>query len=548
MAKVDPESWDERVLILAPTGRDASLTGKYLAESGVSVEPCAAMEELCEKLSAGAGAALISEEALTPHALRCLVEALGRQPAWSDFPLVILTSGGATPANLGTLKSLGEVGNTTLVERPTRVITLVSAIQSALRARRRQYQVRDHLAAEKRAQDEAIEARNQADAANRAKDLFLATLSHELRTPLTAVLGWAHILRNTKMDEETVRHGLQVIERNAASQNQLIDDLLDVSRIITGKLRLEVRPVELIPVIEAAVDSVRQAVDARDIELGVEFDAGSDLVRGDPARLQQVIWNLLSNAIKFTPKGGRVEVRLEHRGSDVLIKVSDTGQGITPEFLPYVFERFRQADGSTTRAHGGLGLGLAVVRHLVEQHGGTVSAQSAGERQGATFMVSLPIAAVNEQPEKAEGVASQVSDGAQPDGSGVLRGVRVLVVDDHTDAREVLSLVLTRAGAEVVTAGSAATALETFARNKPDVLVSDIGMPEDDGFTLISRIRSLSSEEGGNIPAIALTAYASEEDRRRSLAASFEKHLPKPVDPEEIIATVASLARRAFST
>jgi signal transduction histidine kinase len=545
MTKLDSDKPDERVLILAPTGRDASLTGKYLAEASITVEPCAEMEELCAKLLEGAGAALISEEALTPAALGCLIGALGQQPAWSDFPLVVLTNGGgATPTNLGILKSLGEVGNTTLIERPTRVITLVSAIQSALRARRRQYQVKEHLAAEMRAQAEAVEARQQAEAANRAKDVFLATLSHELRTPLTAVLGWARILRHMKVNDETAVHGLQVIERNAESQNQLIQDLLDVSRIITGKLRLDVRQVELIPIIEAAVDSVRQAMEARTIALDVEFETETALVRGDPERLQQVVWNLLSNAIKFTPKGGHVGVKLERQGSNVQIRVSDTGQGISPEFLPHVFERFRQEDGSTTRSHGGLGLGLAVVRHLVEQHGGTVSAESAGEQQGATFMVNLPISAVKEQAQSEQSKTDEVAIEAHESEPGVLNGVRVLIVDDQADARELLSLVLTYAGAEVLTAGSAAEALKMLPQNKPDVLVSDIGMPFEDGYTLITQIRSLSAEEGGNIPALALTAYATEEDRQRSLAASFKEHLPKPIEPAAFVAAVASLAGR----
>ncbi|HEX7177505.1 MAG TPA: ATP-binding protein [Pyrinomonadaceae bacterium] len=542
----DADNADERVLILAPTGRDASMTEKYLEEAGVGVESCVHIEELCERMLASAGAALISEEALTSEALECLGGALNQQPPWSDFPLIVLTSGAdITPDNLGTLKTLGEAGNMTLVERPTRVITLVSAVRSALRARRRQYQVRDHLNAERRAQQEAVEARQQAEESNRAKDLFLATLSHELRTPLTAVLGWARMLSSMKVDEETAHHGLQVIERNAESQHQLIQDLLDVSRIITGKLRLDVRPVELASVVEAAVDSVQQAIEARAIDLNVEFDTQSHLVSGDPDRLQQVVWNLLSNAIKFTPKGGRVGVRLDRRGSDVRLKVSDTGQGIAPEFLPHVFERFRQADGSTTRAHGGLGLGLAVVRHLVEQHGGTVSAESAGAQQGATFTVNLPITAVSTPPEKVE---SKAGDGAgreqQPNGSNLLDGVRVLVVDDQPDARELLSMVLQYAGAEVLTADSATAALDTLRRTRLDVLVSDIGMPDEDGFHLIGRLRSLPTEEGGATPAIALTAYATEEDRQRSISAGFEDHLPKPVEPAELVAMVAQLAAR----
>ncbi|HZH33206.1 MAG TPA: HAMP domain-containing sensor histidine kinase, partial [Pyrinomonadaceae bacterium] len=369
---------DSRILILAPTGRDASLTGKYLAEMGMTVEPCGEMEFFCQKLAEGAGAGIISEEALNPEAMKCLLDALGNQPPWSDFPLIILTGGDkASPASLARLKTLGQAGNMTLIERPTRIITLTSAIKSALRARRRQYQVRTHLEEEERSREErtrlleeAVAARELAEAANRAKDVFLATLSHELRTPLNAVLGWSQMLLRMNLDEETFQHGLQVIERNAESQNQLIQDLLDVSRIVTGKLRINVKPVHLIPVIEAAVDSVRQSVDAKGINLQVEFKTKSDLVNGDSERLQQVVWNLLSNAVKFTPKGGHVLVMLERDDSDLKITVRDSGQGISPQFLPHVFERFQQADGSTTRIHGGLGLGLAVVRHLAEQHGG----------------------------------------------------------------------------------------------------------------------------------------------------------------------------------
>jgi signal transduction histidine kinase/CheY-like chemotaxis protein len=551
MTSPEPDKRDERVLILAPTGRDASLTGKYLSEIEIPAEACDGMEELCREFMAGAGAALISEEALSPEAVQCLVKTLDQQPSWSDFPLIVLTGGEAhASANIKALKALGEAGNMTLVERPTRVITLVSAVQSALRARHRQYEVRAHLEEEQRAQEErsrllkeAVETRKQAEAANRAKDIFLATLSHELRTPLTAVLGWARMLRGMKVDEATMQQGLQIIERNAESQNQLIRDLLDVSRIVTGNLRLEARPVELIPIILAAIDSVQQAAQAKGIELEVDFTTKSSLVSGDPERLQQVFWNLLSNAIKFTPKAGHVTVGLERHGSDVRIKVSDNGQGISPEFLPHVFERFRQADGSTTRSHGGLGLGLAVVRHLVEQHGGTVEAKSAGEQQGATFMVNLPITALSARAKKGQNKEEELPPpDEQSEYSGQLDGVRVLVVDDQPDARELLSIVLKYAGAEVMVASSAAEAVETIKRGRFHVLVSDIGMPEEDGFMLIGRVRSLPLEEGGKIPAIALTAYATEEDRQRSLAAGFEDHVIKPVEPSELVAIVANLA------
>jgi signal transduction histidine kinase/CheY-like chemotaxis protein len=548
MTKTEDEARDGRVLLLTPTGRDADLTGRYLSAAGIPVEVCAGMEELCEKFLEGAGAALIAEEALTAENRRCLLDTLAEQPAWSDFPLVVLTTGPeATGGDAGAVKSLGDAANVTLVERPTRVITILSAVRSALRARRRQYEVRAHLAAERLAQEErarlleeAVAARAEAEAVNRAKDVFLATLSHELRTPLTAILGWARMLRDAGMDADSARHGLEVIERNAEAQHQLIRDLLDVSRIISGKLQLTTRQVGLAPIVEAALDSVRQAADAKAISLGAEYADETDLVTGDPDRLQQVIWNLLSNAIKFTPKGGSVGVRVERDGSDVCVRVSDTGQGIAPEFLPHIFERFRQQDGSTTREHGGLGLGLAIVRHLVEQHGGRVSAESPGARGGSTFTISLPVAAVKAPAEAPQGAGrpSHIS----PKGGAPLDGVRVLVVDDQPDARELLTLVLGRAGAEVLTASSAAEARELFDREGADVLVSDVGMPVEDGYSLVARIRSTPA---GFVKAVALTAYAAEEDRRRSLAAGFDAHVAKPVEPGELVEVIAGLVGKA---
>ena len=551
MSKNDHEGLDGRVLLLTPTGRDADLTGRFLSAAGIPVEVCAGMEELCGKCRDGAGAALIAEEALTPENRRRLLDTLDRQPAWSDFPLVVLTAGGEAPdGDAGALKSLGAVANVTLVERPTRVITILSAVRSALRARRRQYEVRAHLAAEQLAQEErarllreAVAARAEAEAVNRAKDVFLATLSHELRTPLTAILGWARVLRDSETDAESARHGLEVIERNAEAQHQLIRDLLDVSRIISGKLQLKTRQVGLAPIVEAALDSMRQAADAKSIRLGVEYDE-TGLVTGDPDRLQQVIWNLLSNAIKFTPKGGRVGVRVERYGSDVRVRVSDTGQGIAPEFLPHVFERFRQQDGSTTREHGGLGLGLAIVRHLVEQHGGRVSAESAGERRGSTFTINLPLAAVKAPPGERGADGPTPSQAWSGEGRATLGGVRVLVVDDQPDARELLGMVLARAGAEVSTAASAAEALELLQTGEVDVLVSDIGMPSADGYALIGRLREMTEARARRPPAVALTAYASEEDRRRALAAGFDAHLPKPVEPAELISVIAGLVAR----
>jgi signal transduction histidine kinase len=546
MTNTDPDNLDGRVLLLTPTGRDADLTARYLLAAGIAVEVCAGVGELCEKTDEGAGAALVAEEALSPEGARRLLDTLARQPPWSDFPLVVLTGGGeSAPGGTDILKSLGDAVNVTLVERPTRVITVLSAVRSALRARRRQYEVRAHLKAERQAQvererllEEAVAARAEAEAVNRAKDVFLATLSHELRTPLTAIMGWARMLRNPDADAGLITRGLEVIERNAEAQHQLIRDLLDVSRIISGKLSLKTHQLKLAPVVEAALDSVRQAADAKAIRLGAEYGGEADLVTGDPDRLQQVIWNLLSNAIKFTPKGGSVGVRVEREGSDVLVKVSDTGQGIAPEFLPHVFERFRQADGSTTREHGGLGLGLAIVRHLVEQHGGRVTAESAGERRGSVFTISLPIAAVK-APSEAPGTTGQQPSRRPPEDVALpLYGVRVLVVDDQPDARDLLALVLGRAGAQVSTAASAAEALELYVREGVEVLVSDIGMPVEDGYSLVSRIRSTPA---GRIPAVALTAYATEEDRQRALAAGFDAHVAKPVEPTELVSVIGGL-------
>jgi PAS domain S-box-containing protein len=389
-------------------------------------------------------------------------------------------------------------------------------------------------------------AREEAERANRLKDEFLATLSHELRTPLTAILGWSRMLQTNGFDEAAARRALETIERNARTQTQLIDDLLDVSRIITGKLRLDVRAVDLPAVVTAGTETLRPAAEAKDIRLQILLDPHAGPISGDPDRLQQVVWNLVSNAIKFTPKGGRVQVRLERAGSHVEITVSDTGQGIPQEFLPHVFDRFRQVDQTTTRTHGGLGLGLAIVRQLVELHGGTVHVESRGEGKGATFTVSLPLL-----PVRAERRAAEAEQRVHPKahtGAVVcppeLNDLRVLVVDDEPDTRELLSAVLTNCGARVTQAGSAAEALEQLGRERFDVLVSDIGMPGEDGYSFIRRVRALTPERGGRTPAAALTAYAREEDRIRSLMAGYQMHVPKPVGPNELAAVVANLAGR----
>lgn len=386
------------------------------------------------------------------------------------------------------------------------------------------------------------QARAEAEAANRIKDEFLATLSHELRTPLTSLLGWANLLRSSRSDQGLLDQGLEVIERNARSQAQMIEDLLDVSRIISGKLHLDAQPLAISATIEEAISVVRPAAEAKSILLTYTQGPQIGAVAGDAARLQQVVWNLLSNAVKFTPEGGRVDVILDQVNSHARIKVSDNGKGINPEFLPRVFERFRQADSSTTRAYGGLGLGLAIVRHLVELHGGTVHAESEGEGRGSAFSVMFPL--ISARPVSGSYAITARTEGILNVGPSApsLGGLRVLIVDDERDSGEIISRVIAESGADVRACESASEALELLEDWKPDVLMSDIAMPGDDGYTLIGRIRSLSDERGGRIPAAALTAYARDEDRQRALAAGYQMHVSKPVTSRQLIDTVAHLA------
>ncbi|MEG4112359.1 MULTISPECIES: ATP-binding protein [unclassified Microcoleus] len=389
--------------------------------------------------------------------------------------------------------------------------------------------------------------RADAEAANRAKDEFLSILSHELRTPLNAILGWSTMLRQKNLSEDKVARALETIERNAKSQAQLIEDILDVSRIITGKLRLRVRPVNLVPVIESAIESVHLAADAKSIRLQSVLDSEAGPLLGDADRLQQVVWNLLSNALKFTPKDGRVQIRLQRVNSHVEITVSDTGAGISSDFLPFVFDRFSQHDSTTTRSYGGLGLGLAIVRQLVELHGGTVTVVSPGIGQGTTFTVKLPVMIIHLPPSAPEPLNSLVEANGRFQTSPTLEGLQILVVEDEADALDLLSTILEKYGAEVMAVASvkeALTIIETATDRKPDVLVSDIGMPDEDGYSLIRKLRQLEAQRGGRLPAIALTAYARNDDRQQALLAGFQMHLTKPVDAAELVAVVASLTGR----
>src|SRR5687768_6761316 len=385
----------------------------------------------------------------------------------------------------------------------------------------------------------AERARAEAEAANRIKDEFLATLSHELRTPLTSLLGWSSVLRESRREEKVLVQGLEAIDRNARVQAQLIDDLLDVSRIVSGKLNLDVRPLDISSVTRASINVVQPAAHAKGITLEYWAQPGLGAISADSARLQQIIWNLLSNAVKFTPHGGKINVRVARDGSNAKVTVNDSGQGIDPEFLPRVFDRFRQADSSTTRNFGGLGLGLAIVRHLVELHGGTVSAESEGVGMGATFSASFPLLT-----DRAEPITVMQSGEVHASELRSLDGLRVLLVDDEPETREIISTVVERTGAEVKTCTSAHEALTELVEWRPHVILSDIAMPDEDGYSFIGRVRSLPQNEGGNTPAAALTAYAREEDRKQALAAGYQMHIAKPIGAGQLVTMIAKLAGR----
>jgi len=532
----DQRHRDDRILVLIPAARDAEFAVSVLAQAGLHADVCPDIERLAAAAAAGAGAVLIAEEALAPPAVWSLVDVVRRQPPWSDLPLIVLTSG-------------GDATEGSLLERPARAVTLLSTVHAALRARRRQYEVRDHLDERKRAEAERERllarersSRAEVEAANRAKDEFLAVLSHELRTPLQPILGWVKLLQQGGVDADTLARGLETIERNARTQSQIVEDLLDISRVIVGKLRLELRPVAMPAVIDAAIDAVRAAADAKSIAITTEIPSANVIVSGDSHRLQQVVWNLLSNAVAFTPDGGRVTVRLERDEPDAVISVIDTGQGIAPHLLAEIFERFRQADSTSTRRHGGLGLGLALVRQLVDLHHGTVAAESDGEGKGATFRVRVPLfgeGAEVSSPALAGGLRT-----AHTTTLPLLSGLHVLVVDDDHDTCELLMAVLGYYGAEVTTAGSADEALNALQRHRPDVVISDVAMPGIDGYALARTLKALERERGWRIPAMALTAHAHAADSEQAFLAGFEAYVAKPVEPAELAQIISRLARQ----
>ncbi len=539
-------SYEERVLLLAPTSKDGAVTKSIFADIGVLCTPCPTVESLCNEIRLGAGAVLLTEQAIGMPQISQFGECLRNQAPWSDLPVVVLCAGGANSA-LGR-HALDSFGNVTVLERPVQMASLASVVRTLIRSRQRQYQIRAHMQEREALLASERSARGEAERVSRVKDEFLATLSHELRTPLNAILGWSHILARrepAKRTDEELRTGLETIERNARAQTQIIEDLLDMSRIINGKVRLEMQRLNPGPIIEAAVHTASPAAEAKDITLRSHIGKRVGEISGDANRLQQVFWNLLSNATKFTPHGGRIDVYMTRISEFLRIDVVDTGEGIRSDVLPHVFDRFRQADSSSTRRHGGLGLGLAIVKQLVELHGGTISASSRGLGEGSTFTVMLPISSEIVQPQaiteqdKLKHSASETSE--LPVVS--LAGVTVLVVDDEPDARMLVKRLLEDSHATVYTAGSAQEALALVGQRAPDVLVSDIGMPNEDGYQLIQKIRSGEKLSNRFTPALALTAYAREEDKERAIRNGFQHQITKPVQPTELLNSVAALAK-----
>ncbi|MCU1384547.1 MAG: multi-sensor hybrid histidine kinase [Acidobacteria bacterium] len=531
---------DLRVCVLAPIGRDARLSCEMLQAEGIAASVCDSIEQICASIDDTTGALLIAEEALQPAALQTLVTSLDQQPPWSDIAVIVLAGGQFTASSERPLTVLGPLRNVTILERPVRRLILARTVAIALRGRRRQLELRAYI-------EERAELLRREQAANQMKDEFLMTVSHELRTPLTAIYGWARMLVTGQIREDQKRRAIETIERNAQAQTQLVNDLLDVSRAMSGKVRLDVQPVDLSHVVLAAIDSMQPAADAKGIRLQASLDPTAGPVSADRDRMLQVVWNLLSNAIKFTPRDGHVNVVLASRADQVELVVSDTGSGIAPDFLPHVFERFRQADAGTTRQYGGLGLGLAIVRHLVELHGGSVTVDSDGPGRGTTFRVAIPLTVPQRSvvEEKVPG-ALQAGQAAGARSVRRLDDLRVLVVDDEPQARELFSAIVEHAGAEVRLAGSPRDAMAILRSWHPDVLLSDIEMPHEDGYVLMEQV---TATDAGQRPiAIAITAHSRPEDRLRALEVGFSWHLPKPIEPAELVAVIASLTGRLHRT
>lgn len=517
-----------RALIWMIAGRDELMVYQALKDSGIPSHRCSDLDDLCQEIQAGAGVILIAEENLGGNAPECLVRVLSAQPRWSDTPVLVLSSDGENVEPM--LETLGLGTNVTLLQFPVRISTLRSTIRSALRARRRQYEVRDLLV--------------KLEEADRQKDLFLATLSHELRTPLTVIIGWVRMILTGKLDPQSATRGLEAIERNAQMQSHLVEDILSMSRIITGKLRVDRQDLDIASIVRDSLEMIQPVAQVKRITIHHFVPNVTMPMEGDPARLYQVIWNLLSNAIKFTPEGGDVYVDLEELQGNARITVRDTGLGIDPQFLPYVFDYFSQADSSYTRGQGGLGLGLALVDHIVRLHGGSVSAVSEGLDKGSTFIVDLP-SSFQTLPCAVPALGKTVAINPR-----VLEGLSILFVEDHRDTREMLVTALERSGARVNGVGSAMEAVRSFRFSKPDLIISDIGLPTRDGYQLMEELVALQKNDTRRVPAIALTGYVSPDDRRRALEVGYSLHLAKPIDDSVLISHIIELLdkRSRFAT
>jgi signal transduction histidine kinase/CheY-like chemotaxis protein len=548
LTRVDTTGASQIVLVLAPVGRDADVAVSVLRTGGIFARRCQSASELYECLRAegnSVGALLLTEESLaSPMEHSSLMEWLEHQESWSEMPIVFLTHPGQPTRVTGQRSQILSIrGAITVLERPVRPATLVGALRVALQSRERQYQLRDLLESQRRAGNELQRARLEAEAADRAKDQFLAILSHELRTPLNAILGWTYIMRAARNDESIIEQGLEVLQRNTNTLVELISDLLDTSRIVAGTLTLDLQDVDLKQVVRTSVETLRVQAAEKGVFLESFVEVPEEVsctVWGDEARLHQILANLLSNALKFTPSGGSVTVRLRKTQANTIVEVKDTGKGISPEFLPRIFERFSR-DEASARENRGLGLGLAICKHLVELHSGSIVAQSEGPNRGAMIKVELP-AKASEQGSVAEPPLKPAftKEEAMPDTR--LKSIKVVAVDDNADSRELLKVILERSSAEAAVVSSGQEALAAIKNVQPDVLICDLAMPEMDGYELLENVRRLEPQLG-RLPVIAFTAAARSEDQARTRRAGFEAHLAKPVDPNKLVTTILQLAR-----
>jgi signal transduction histidine kinase/ActR/RegA family two-component response regulator len=515
-----PGSDSELVLLMAPFENDSTLAVSVLREAGIGAMPFNEVSKLCEQIKISAGVVVIAEEAIFGSDRELLKAALESQPAWSDFPVILLVA----PGTADDAAAISANGNISILERPFSRITLIRAVQVGLRARRKQYQIR-----------QLLEEQTQA---TQKRDEFFASLSHELRTPLNVLLGWIEILRTGDLNARDQKEAFNVLQRNARLQKKLIDDLLDTSRIITGKLHYDPSPVSVVKIVSAAFQALTLQAARKRILMTLNIPAEEFIAMADEQRLTQAITNLLTNALKFTPEDGWIQVSLVNEDAQFKISVKDSGQGIAADFLPQVFDRLKQEDMSITRAHGGLGLGLSITAHIIQTHGGRLEVASEGRNQGAEFTIHLPMLI---------GATADASLPANSQQAGTadtsLEGLRVLVVDDSKDILELINVWLKKARADVKLVESAAAALAGVNEYRPHVLLSDIGMPEMDGYELISKIRASKDPKVRNLPAVALTAYAKDEERAKALRAGFQMHISKPISKEQLVATVAQLAR-----